>query len=628
VTLAGTSGTASEASGLTSRVAALRTAAGLPGADLRELVDAAIAELDSLAGALASRSRQAGSERAPSPAIVADRRTLQAIFQQVPVPVFVLGLDGDIRRLNAAAGDLLGVSPGYAAGKRMTTFIDIRWRAAVRAQLAAARSGGIRRFRCGLIGAGGVAESEIAVKRLSIRGDNDRLVAVATSAPPPAGRTSEPRVERREPASHDADLLAALASRLDAVFSVGRTILGSVSAGETVLLQRCARLLAGELADWVIVDIERGGEMRRLCVAGPDDPDSATLAQAIAGIDPPRPSAPWQVRDSGGPLLEAHAEDPGSLGPGPDGVPLLMVLRAGSVLCVPIAVGDQFYGVLTLARRSEAGPFALGDVGLAEELGEQLGIALGVHRTLRRRGEVAEALQAGLMPRKLPRFPGLELAAVHVPATPGGEIGADFYDAYPSGGGWGVAVGDVCGKGEAAAAVTAAARYATRVLARSERDPAALLRRVNDVLLDEELGGGFVTTAAGRLRWRGGTLHATLGSAGHPGPVLVRPEGRVRVVGGGGLPLGLFPDAEPAIARVRMRPGELLFFYTDGVTAARSPGGGYFDDQLTDELARLAGGTAAEVVSGIREALLEFCAGELRDDAAMLAVQAAEPPGE
>ena len=118
-----------------------------------------------------------------------------------------------------------------------------------------------------------------------------------------------------------------------------------------------------------------------------------------------------------------------------------------------------------------------------------------------------------------------------------------------------------------------------------------------------------------------------LASAGHPGPVLIRPDGRTQRLRGGGLPLGIFPDAAPATEEVDLEPGDVLFFYTDGLTGACGPDMVSFEDRLTDELASLAGRSAAVLVSRVRELALEFCRGDLRDDMTMLAVRAGQPPG-
>ena len=173
--------------------------------------------------------------------------------------------------------------------------------------------------------------------------------------------------------------------------AASRLLLESASVSESVLLQRCARLLAGDLAAWVIVDIVRRGQLRRHYVAGPDDHRSASQAHAATAVDPPPGSVPTQVMESGQPVLITHAEDETVLGVSHDGRPLLAVLGAASVLSVPIASASSPLGVVTLAKHATDGQFGLADSALAEEIGTLLALAIAGRRTLRRRTEAAEA---------------------------------------------------------------------------------------------------------------------------------------------------------------------------------------------------------------------------------------------
>ena len=94
----------------------------------------------------------------------------------------------------------------------------------------------------------------------------------------------------------------------------------------------------------------------------------------------------------------------------------------------------------------------------------------------------------------------------------------------------------------------------------------------------------------------------------------------------GGLPLGLFPTMPAGREELELEPGDVLFFFTDGVTEARSPEMAYFEDRLTDELAALAGQAPRDIVAGLRSLVVEFCRNELRDDMTMLVLRAGEPP--
>ena len=622
---------------LAARYAALRRAVRSPGAEPSDVLDAAFTELEgaidllraagagSAPGRPAGESQQQGSDSA-------ERSLLRAAFQDTPVPLFLLTRDGVVQRVNRAAGDVIGAKPGYATGRPFTAFVNLPSRAAVNSQLTAvARTGRQRRIRCSLLSPDGLVPSELIIGTVGLRGEADPLmVAVRDAARRPAGG----EIDSGEIDSGEADsgarlgAVQAVTRRLDLVTAVARLLLENEGFSEARTLQRCARLIAGALTTWVIVDLERRHRMRRQFVLRPDDVGLAELTSAIAAVDPPPGSVPCTVHESGRPALIAHAEDPGLLGDGLDGEPLLVKMDATSVLSVPLSDGENRYGVLTLVRRAADGHFKVADLALVEELGEQMALAIRVDRTFRRRSDTADALHASLLPRRMPEIPGVEIAATYIAAGEDPEVGGDFYDVYRTPDGWGLAVGDVCGKGEEAAAVTAAARHAIRVLARRCADPGEVLAGTNEIVLAEEftLDGGFVTANIAHLAWRDGKLRVVIGSAGHPAAILLHSDGRVRMMNGGGLPLGLFPDAEPATQELAMDAGDVLFLYTDGVAQARGPGNTYFQDRLTDELTGMTGYPAGQLVASMRQAMLDFSAGNLIDDVTMLVVRAGRKP--
>jgi PAS domain-containing protein len=624
----------SDVGGLRDRAAALRQASKLPQAEPATLLDAALAELEGAIEALteadSSLAGAGGQGRALS-SLHSERRLLHAVFTAAPLPLYVADNDGTVLRANSAACEVLGVGPGYATGKSLTALVEPAARAAVRSQLAAvARTGKPARLTCGMLASAGVIRSEMVIGPVSLRGDADRLLVALSpeQAPGPARKnTAKSRAVdgAADPGTEDA-AVATATRRLDLLAGAARLLLESANISESVLLQRCARLLSGSLATWAIVDVRRRGQLRRHYAAGPDDPESSGLAHAVATSDPAPGTVPDQVHESGQTLLLTHVADDMALGPSPDGPPFLTMLGAASLLCVPVTDGSRKYGVLTLLRHSAAGQFGLADAALAEDVGSLLGLAISGRRVLRQRTEAADALRASLLPSVLKPIPGVEIASAHLAPTRGREVGGDFYDAYPTPGGWGVAIGDVCGKGEDAAAATAAARHAIRVLAHWNGDPADVLRRANDIMLAEEFGGRFVTASGAHLSWQGDKLHVVLATAGHPGPVLVKPDGSVQVLPGGGVPLGIFPDPEPATLELELADGDVLFFFTDGLADARSRHATYFEDSLGDSLAEMGGRRAADIVSDMRKVVLDFCEGVLADDLTMLALRVGVPP--
>jgi serine phosphatase RsbU (regulator of sigma subunit) len=294
-----------------------------------------------------------------------------------------------------------------------------------------------------------------------------------------------------------------------------------------------------------------------------------------------------------------------------------------------VSDGDDGYGVLTLARQPAEGRFTAADVALATELGRHLGVAIRVDRMFRHRSAVAEALQSSLLPARLPDVPGLELSAAYIPAGENLEVSGDFYDVFPVQDGWAVAVGDVCGKGQEAAAMTAAARHAIRAIAHWNPDPVDVLAKANEVILDGDYEDRFVTVKLAYLRRDGdhGKWAGEVASSGHPGPAVIRPDGQIDMMSGGGLPLGLFPDAGPERESVELGPGDQLFFFSDGVTEARSPDQRYFEDDLADGLAGAAGRPAAETVKMVQDLVSRFSQEDLRDDMTILVARILPDPG-
>jgi serine phosphatase RsbU (regulator of sigma subunit)/PAS domain-containing protein len=618
---------------LEARYAALRQAAKSAGAQPADVLDAAFTELEGAIDLLRSAGapsgepgRRAPAENQPAGADSAERSLLRAMFADAPVPLLLLTRDGTVQRVNRSAGDLIGAKPGYATGRPFTAFVAQSSRAAVNSQLTAVgRTGKQRRIRCRLIAADGLVPCELVIARVGVRGNQDEADPLLISVRDADARPSPADV----PAEAQKPQLAAVQAitrRLDVVTAVARLLLENEGFSESRTLQRCARLIAGELNAWVLVDMERRHRVRRQFAIGPDDPGRAELTSALAAVDPPPGSVPCAVHESGHPVLIAHAEDADVLGSSLDGEPLLSKLDASSVLSVPLVDADNRYGVLTLVRRASDGHFTVADLALVTELGEQMALAIRVNRMFRRRADTVDALHASLVPRRRPEIPGVEVAAMYLIATEDPDVGGDFYDVYQTPDGWGLAVGDVCGMGEEAAAVTAAARHAIRVLARRCADPREVLAGANEIVLAEELAldGGFVTANIAHLTWQDGQLRVVVGSAGHPAAAVLRSDGRVRMLGGGGLPLGLFADAEPATQELALDVGDVLFLYTNGVAQARGADNTYFQDRLADELAGLAGLAPDQLVASMRRAMIDFSGDHLVDDVTMLVIRASQ----
>ncbi|MFE6184043.1 PP2C family protein-serine/threonine phosphatase [Streptomyces sp. NPDC056465] len=245
-------------------------------------------------------------------------------------------------------------------------------------------------------------------------------------------------------------------------------------------------------------------------------------------------------------------------------------------------------------------------------------------------------LQKTLLPPALANVPGLDVAAYYHVASID-EVGGDFYDLFPlAAGTWGMFLGDVCGKGAKAAAVTSLARYTLRAAAVYDPDPAAVLGNLNTVLNHEYNGTDprFCTVVFGLLTpdtQRGG-FRITLASGGHPPALLMRDDGTADYLPTpGGQLIGVLPDAHISTTTVRLAPGDTLLLHTDGLTEAHTVAGGddgrYGDDALLDFGRALAPTTACGAIGAVRDLLDTFGTG-VDDDTAVLAVHVPRNPSE
>ncbi|MEU0990030.1 SpoIIE family protein phosphatase [Streptomyces sp. NPDC005953] len=247
---------------------------------------------------------------------------------------------------------------------------------------------------------------------------------------------------------------------------------------------------------------------------------------------------------------------------------------------------------------------------------------------------LATTLQRTLLPPTLANVPGLDVAA-HYHIASADEVGGDFYDLFPLGSGtWGMFLGDVCGKGAAAAAITSLARYTLRAAAVYDSDPAAVLRNLNTVLNHEYNGQDprYCTVIFGLLTPEGeqGGFRVTLASGGHPPALLMHSNGRAAFVPTpGGQLIGVLPDAHIATTTVHLAPGDTLLLHTDGLTEAHSAltGDRYGDEALLDFAQGLAPTSAPVALAAIRE-LLDTLGSGVDDDTAVLAISIPPPPSE
>ena len=217
----------------------------------------------------------------------------------------------------------------------------------------------------------------------------------------------------------------------------------------------------------------------------------------------------------------------------------------------------------------------------------------------------------------------VEFGARYAAAGEGNEVGGDFYDVFdvPEGQ-WAVAIGDVCGKGPEAAAITGLARNVLRLLGREGIEPAGRAEPAQHGHPRPGRPRPLLHGDHGTVRAIPAGLTVCLTMAGHPPPVLVTKEGRASFVGTSGSLLGVFDDVEVSGDELVLAPGESLVFYTDGVTERRNGDLMFGDDNLLAICEGSAGSSADELAGQIEERVRTFGEQASRDDLAVLVVRA------
>jgi PAS domain S-box-containing protein len=277
--------------------------------------------------------------------------------------------------------------------------------------------------------------------------------------------------------------------------------------------------------------------------------------------------------------------------------------------------GDYRWIVDRGVPRYEGGRFA-GYVGTAIDIHERKSMEARLREVYEREHTIAETLQRSLLPERLPRIEGLEIAARYLPAGHGAAVGGDWYDALERADGRvALVVGDVVGHGLRAAAIMGQLRNAFRAYGLAEASPAEVMARVNRLVIsgEEEAMATVLYLVLDRE-----TGEVSFASAGHPPPLVLSSEGPRFLDGGRAVPVGA---AEPGIFREAdavLPPGASILLYTDGLVERR---GVPLEDRL-EELAEAAG-KGEGALEGLCDSVLGSVLGEHvpTDDIALLAVR-------
>ena len=400
----------------------------------------------------------------------------------------------------------------------------------------------------------------------------------------------------------------------------GRILASSLDFERT--LQEVARLAVPELADWCGVDMPGPrGEIRPVAIAHVD-PAKVRLGEELRERYPVDPAGelglPAVLR--GGPSFLARSVSDDELVAYATDERHLELLRAvgfRAVMVVPISAHGETLGALTFVSAESGRSFGDDDLALAEELGRRAGMAVANARAFTERALIARTLQASLRPPEPPEIEGWDVASIHEPAGEANDVGGDFFEVFEVAGGWMAMIGDVEGKGAAAASVTAVARHTVHAVAQLTGDALTAVRQ-----LDRRLRGGPESDlcSVALIQLRGPVAYVL--SAGHPPPVHVTAEGVREIDQTGPLPGALPEPGDWPSVRVVLGSGDALVLYTDGVTDAVGPDDERFGSERLLAVLQAPAASAQELADRIRAELRAFGQGRpQRDDVACLVLR-------
>ncbi|MDQ3850507.1 MAG: SpoIIE family protein phosphatase [Actinomycetota bacterium] len=405
----------------------------------------------------------------------------------------------------------------------------------------------------------------------------------------------------------------------------GEMLTASLDYEET--LRRVARAAVPERADWCVVDmLTPGGELRRLAAAH-TDPDKERWAAEVERRWPARPeddAGVFHVLRTGEPELYESIPEELVAASAQDEEHLRVILELGlsSAMIVPLIVRGEPVGAVTFILSESGRHYGREDLTLAIELARRASAAIENARLYGERSHIAQTLQRSLLPPRLPEIEGFELGARYRAAGEGYDVGGDFYDAFQTPGGqWAMVVGDVCGKGPGAAALTSLARYTIRAAALVQDSPAGVLRMASEAIQRERTTGHFVSAIHVWVHPQ--SCRVTLACAGHPAALIVRTDGAVEETKPAGTLLGISLRGAYEDRTIQLRSGDAIVLYTDGVLDAGAPQHVLEPERLAEVVGSAAGGSASELARVVEEEALSVGGGVPRDDMAILVLRCA-----
>jgi PAS domain S-box-containing protein len=398
----------------------------------------------------------------------------------------------------------------------------------------------------------------------------------------------------------------------------------SLDPGETA--RTIVNTAVPELAELCLIDFRRPDGWYGDSIVAGANPEMAARLETIRRASPLDPSGEHpvaQVLRLNQPMIWRDLKAPDvvdKVSQNSDHLQLMREAGYNSAAVVPLVARGRVLGALSFLHAHGDLRYDPGDLDFLSELGERAALALDNARLYRERDRVAKSLQRGLRPPRPAEVPGLDISVVFEAAGEGIEVGGDLYDVLPTANGCWILVGDVAGKGSAAASISVALRHSVRGLTREITDPGEVLRRVNELLLTGESLNDFATAMLACLhRDESGGWQITLASAGHPPAVLTTDAGPELL--GGGTVLGAWEEANVECHKRTLAPTATVALCTDGwleagpITTHQGP------ETFAEMTQALAGLELDELTENLRADAVTRSSGTLRDDLVVLAVR-------
>jgi PAS domain S-box-containing protein len=301
-------------------------------------------------------------------------------------------------------------------------------------------------------------------------------------------------------------------------------------------------------------------------------------------------------------------------------------LALRSAIAVPLEKQGRILGAIQFVNVESSRRFTVDDLALARAAAARIASSLEYIRLNEHQRRIATTLQASLLPAKLPDIEGIDVAVRYWATGEGTVVGGDFYDLFEiDDDHWALVMGDVCGTGPAAAALTGLARHTIRASAWHGADHEGVLRNVNNAVLRSGQVT-FCTAIYGTIAHAPGGFTFEVASGGHPLPIVRRAGGGTELLGRPGTLLGAFPDSKSVTVTAHLAPGDTMLLYTDGVTDVAPPYDlGNEALQAMFEASCESAKTGADVADRLGEELSSILPlADRNDDIALLVVKIAE----